>query len=121
MERTEKIVAIENEYISGVFGQYDSNIKKIEKAFGVAVVNRGDIVKISGDAKSADNAVKVINGLIDIAKKKEDITEQNLQYLIDLSAEEKIGEVGKIYDDVICLTTNGRPLRPKTLGQKIMK
>ncbi|MCQ4725326.1 PhoH family protein [Anaerotignum faecicola] len=118
MERTEKIVAIENEYISGVFGQYDSNIKKIEKAFGVAVVNRGDIVKISGDAKSADNAVKVINGLIDIAKKKEDITEQNLQYLIDLSAEEKIGEVGKIYDDVICLTTNGRPLRPKTLGQK---
>ncbi|MCI8342282.1 MAG: PhoH family protein [Firmicutes bacterium] len=118
MEQTEKTVAIDNSIIPIVFGQYDVNIKKIEKAFGVNVVNRGDAVKISGSPKNTEKALKVMNGLIETAAKNGNVTEQNLQYLIDMSSEGSINSVGRIYDDVICLTTSGKPVKPKTLGQK---
>lgn len=118
MNDVEKMVTIENENISTVFGQYDSNIKKIESAFGVRIVNHGDDVKVTGNEKKANSAVKVLTHLQTIARKKEPITEQGLQYIIDAVHEEKIDEIGKIYEDVICLTTNGRPIKPKTLGQK---
>ena len=118
MNEVEKMIAIENEYISTVFGQYDVNVKKIETSLGVHIVNHGDDVKVTGEEKKADAAVKVLTHLRTIARKKEPITEQSLQYIIDAIHDEKIDEIGKIYDDLICLTTNGRPIKPKTLGQK---
>lgn len=118
MSEAEKMVTIENENISTVFGQYDVNIKKIEATFGVHIVNHGDNVKVTGEEKKADAAARVLTHLRTVARKKEPITEQGLQYIIDAVNDTKIDEIGKIYDDVICLTTNGRPIKPKTLGQK---
>ncbi len=119
MSETERVIAIENENISAVFGQYDANIKKIEQELGVQVVNRGDVVKIKGPNKrTVEAGQKVVYELLMAARKKEEITEQVVQYLLDGVESVLPEEVEKMYDDVICLTINGRPIKPKTLGQK---
>ncbi|MGL4790555.1 MAG: PhoH family protein [Anaerotignaceae bacterium] len=109
-------IVIENENILAVFGQYDGNVKKIEEKFKVKIVNRGDCVKVTGE--KTDLAVKVLNHLTNVAGRKEEITEQVVQYAIDSIGEKSMENIEQIYDDVICFTTNGRPIRPKTLGQK---
>ena len=114
----EKFITIENENISNVFGQYDVNVKELEEKFDVNIVNRGNCVKIVGGSKKAEKATKVLEQLIQVARKAEVITEHSLQYLIDNVENTKDDDIEKMYSDVICLTTNGRPIRPKTLGQK---
>ena len=118
MELRERLLEIDNSYISAVFGRFDSNIKKIEKEFNVSIVNRGENVKITGTPSRVACAERVIMSLETLAKRGEDITDQNLNYLIQSVSDEDMGEIQKIYGDQICLTANGRPVRPKTLGQK---
>lgn len=109
---------MENSVILAVFGQFDANIKKIEKECGVRIVNRGDDVKISGEEKAVHRAWNVMQSLVALARKGEEITEQNLTYFLQMAEQADLREMEKIYDDLICLTANGRPLKPKTLGQK---
>lgn len=116
MNSQERTLQIENEYMLNVFGQFDGNIKKIEKACQVKIVNRGDVIKISGE--QAERALKIVNSLYTLAKKGEDITEQNVDYFISMSNEADFSEAQKVYDDAICMTMNGRLVKPKTLGQK---
>ena len=106
------------EHGGNVFGQFDANIKKIEKACGVSIVNRGDDVKISGEEKDVHKAWNILHSLVALVKKGEEITEQNLEYFISSAEETDLRELEKMYDDFICITVNGRPLKPKTLGQK---
>jgi len=105
-----------NADISSVFGQFDVNVKKIEKDFDVKIVNRGDVIKILGE--NAASAAKVINCLFKDTEKNIEITEQLLNYTIEAVKESRTGESGSFSDEVICLTVNGRPVRAKTLGQK---
>ena len=114
----ERTIQMENHIILPVFGQFDANIKKIEKACGVSIVNRGDDVKISGEEKDVHKAWNILHSLIALVKKGEEITEQNLEYFISSAEETDLRELEKMYDDLICITVNGRPLKPKTLGQK---
>ena len=114
----ERTIQMENHIILPVFGQFDANIKKIEKACGVSIVNRGDDVKISGEEKDVHKAWNILHSLIALVKKGEEITEQNLEYFISSAEETDLRELEKMYDDFICITVNGRPLKPKTLGQK---
>ncbi|MBR5468283.1 MAG: PhoH family protein [Firmicutes bacterium] len=120
MEANEVVITVECEDIAQIFGQYDSNIKKIEKEFGVRIVDRGEGIKVVGARGNAENAAHVLMHLKTAAEKNEEITIQSLQYVIDAvkenAAEEK--DIDKLHDDLICLTVNGRPLRPKTVGQK---
>ncbi len=118
MEMRERLLEIDNGYISAIFGRFDSNIKKIEKEFNVSIVNRGENVKITGTPARVACAERVVVSLEALAKRGEEITEQNLNYLIQSVSDEDMGEIQKIYGDQICLTANGRPVRPKTLGQK---
>lgn len=118
MTQTERKVQIENQCIIAVFGQFDSNMKKIEQACGVQIVNRGDDVKIIGEQRQAMRAERVLRSLEALAKKGEQITEQNVNYLLQTAEEMDLQEVERVYDDFICMTVNGRPVRPKTLGQK---
>lgn len=118
MEQTEKNVRIENGHISNVFGQFDANVKKIESVYHVSVVNRGDSIKITGDEKNTLKAEKIFNSLKALASRGEIITMQNLEYLLSSVDEEDLHEVERLYDDSICLTVKGRPVKPKTLGQK---
>jgi len=112
----EKILEIHNSYIASIFGEFDEHIKKIEKAFEVTIINRGDEIKLVGE--NIEQAEKVIDGLVRFAEKNEQITVQTVQYLIDLvkSGRERAAEEG--YDEFVCMTVNGRPIKAKTVGQK---
>ena len=109
----ERTIQMENHIILPVFGQFDANIKKIEKACGVSIVNRGDDVKISGEEKDVHKAWNILHSLVALVKKGEEITEQNLEYFISSAEETDLRELEKMYDDFICITVNGRPLKPK--------
>lgn len=114
----EKTLQLENEIILPVFGQFDSNIRKIEKECAVQIVNRGDDVKVTGEERDVQAACNVLQSLAALVRRGEEITEQNLEYFISSAAESDLRELEKVYDDLICVTANGRPLKPKTLGQK---
>ncbi|MCI9355342.1 MAG: PhoH family protein [Firmicutes bacterium] len=118
MSQIEKKMQIEHQYIGTIFGQFDSNIKKIEQACCVQIVNRGDDIKIIGEEKGVTNAENVLHSLGVLVKKGEEITEQNVMYLLQTVEQNYLTEVEKMYDDFICMTVNGRPVKPKTLGQK---
>jgi len=107
-----------SDYIGAVFGRFDENIKKIEKAFSVSVVNRGDAISIAGDGENAASAQKIVAALMKMAQSGEVITEQVVNYLISGVNDEDIESMEKVYKDYICMTANGRAVRPKTLGQK---
>jgi phoH family protein len=109
---------LENDIILPVFGQFDSNIRKIEKSCGVQIVNRGDDVKVVGEERGVHKAWNVLNSMAALARRGEEITEQNLEYFISSAEEADLQELEKVYDNLICITANGRPLKPKTMGQK---
>ena len=110
MERVEDIIDL--------FGSFDENIKLIERELGVTVVNRDDQLKISGEAENVLYAVKAVQGLLNLAGRKETITEQNVRYIINLVKAGNEGHIGDIARDVLCVTAKGKPIKAKTLGQK---
>ena len=115
---SEQVVSVPAEYIGNVFGNYDENIKTLEKTLSVTVLNRGDDVKITGDEKAVKKAADVIKNLIRIAAKGESLGVQHVNYLSSLSEEEKKQDVGELLSDIVCFTKAGKPIRPKTFGQK---
>ena len=118
MNQIERTIQLENDIILPVFGQFDSNIRKIEKSCGVQIVNRGDDVKVVGEERGVHKAWNVLNSMAALARRGEEITEQNLEYFISSAEEADLQELEKVYDNLICITANGRPLKPKTMGQK---
>ena len=117
----EKIQAeyeVENNVLINIFGGFDENIKKIERAFSVSIVNRGGGIIISGTENEVKKAGEVFGKLVAFAKNGETIGEQNINYLINSVGDEGFGEIEKINGDTVCLTVSGKPIKPKTLGQK---
>lgn len=114
----ERSMQIENRFLLSVFGQFDGNIKKIEKECGVTIVNRGDDVKISGEEGSVQQAFGVMSSLAALARRGEEITEQNLNYFLSEARDRNLEQAESVYNDFICTTVKGRALKPKTLGQK---
>ncbi len=109
-------VDIPNVLIGNVFGKLDENVRKIERAFEVSIVNRGDCVLVAG--AKADKAATVLQKLTEIAATKEEIKEQKVNYLIAALEDEGFKDIDKLSGDHICLTVTGKMLSPKTLGQK---
>jgi len=101
-----------------VFGSFDENIRLIEHELGVSVVSRDDQLKISGEAENVLYAVKAVQGLLGLAGRKETITEQNVRYIINLVKAGNEEHINDIARDVLCVTAKGKPIKPKTLGQK---
>lgn len=101
-----------------LFGSFDENIKYIEKKYGVSVVCRGAEMKISGEAENVSLAVRAINGLLDLINKGESLNEQNVRYVTSLVDEGDEDQLMGMNGDCICMTTKGRPVKPKTLGQE---
>ena len=115
MERT---IDIPVEHMSNVFGQFDMYMKKIERAFGVTVVIRENNMKILGNEQDIQKALRVFTQLFELSKRGNQITEQNVDYAISLTFEEKESAIVEIDKELICHTINGKPVKPKTLGQK---
>ncbi len=101
-----------------LFGSFDENIKELEKEYGVTILSRGTDIKVSGDAEGVYNACKAIDALLSLVEKGEIINDQRVRYVMDLVRDGSSEQVAKIAGDVICITAKGRPLKPKTLGQK---
>ncbi len=116
---TERTVNAERmEQVIEVFGSLDENIRKIEDAFHVHVVNRGEELKIQGEEENADRGVRAIEGLLALAAKGETIDEQKVRYLIDLVKSGNDDKIGHMAQDVVCVTAKGKPIKAKTLGQQ---
>jgi phosphate starvation-inducible PhoH-like protein len=103
--------------ISNIFGQFDVNIKKIERMLGVTVVVREDQIKIIGNESSISDAREVFTQLHAYAKRGNEVTEQNVNYALSLVAEHRTTSMAEIDRDIICHTINGKPVKPKTIGQ----
>lgn len=118
MSLNEISLDIPAEHISNIFGQFDVHIRKIEKTLGVTVVVRGNSLKIIGNEVSCQGAGEVFGQLYELSKRGNVITEQNVNYALALLMEHKGNAIIEIDRDVICHTINGKPIKPKTLGQK---
>ena len=116
----EKLIDVsDTSSLGAVFGEYDGNMKAVEEEFGVKVITRNSAVKISGDdEESVEKARQVVEGLLRRAKRGDAITEQNVSYFISLVAEGNGDKLDEIDSDSICITAKGKPIKPKTLGQK---
>jgi len=101
-----------------LFGNYDANIKLIEQQYDVTIISRDTEIKVAGDAEKVYSATKVIEGLLMLINKGETITDQNVHYIISMINTGMGEQISSLADDVICITAKGRPLKPKTLGQK---
>ena len=106
------------EQIISVFGSFDRNIHIVEDALGVTVVDRESELHISGDEENVMLAEKTIAGLLSLAARGESIDEQNVRYIIKLVSEGGESQIDKIAGDVICITSKGKPVKAKTVGQK---
>ena len=116
---TERIVNSDRvEDIIAVFGSFDENIKRIEEALSVTIVNRGTDLRITGEPEAADKASRTLEGLLALAAKGEVIDEQRVRYLITLVQEGNEEYVSQMAKDVVCITAKGKPIKAKTVGQQ---
>ena len=116
-ERTLTIERLDN--VADVFGSFDENIKLIEQAYAVRIVNRETELRITGDnAESVAKTEKVLNGLFTLASRGEPISTQNVRYCISLVNDGNEHQIAELASDVVCVTAKGRPVKGKTLGQK---
>ena len=118
MGMIETTVDIPAEHQANVFGQFDAFAKKIERTLHVTLIARDDTVKILGEETVALQAKSVLEQLTALARRGNQIQEQNVNYTLALSMEQSEGKVLEIDDDIICHTLQGKPIKPKTLGQK---
>ncbi|MCL2377319.1 MAG: PhoH family protein [Defluviitaleaceae bacterium] len=104
------------DFLPKIFGSLDENIIKIEKAFGVNIVNRGGQLAVVGE--NAELAKEVLRKLLQIAENGEEINETTVNYLIDSMRDGTIGQINGKDSDTVILTTTGKAIKPKTMGQK---
>ena len=114
----ETIIEIPVEHEKNVFGQYDAYVKIIEKTLNVTIVARNGSIKVIGETDSVVKAKSVFIQLVELSKRGNEITEQNVNYALSLCFDEKESAIVEIDQDLICHTINGKPIKPKTLGQK---
>ena len=115
----EKTIEVERmEHVISVFGSFDQNLRIIETELGVKVLDRDNMIHICGEAEDVMLAEKAINGLLTLAAKGENIDAQNVRYILKLVSEGKERKISELAGDAICITAKGRPIKPKTLGQK---
>ena len=118
MSVVETRMDIPAEYSVSVFGHFDEYVKKIEKVLKVTIIARDSEVKILGSETGVKHASKVLSNLLELAKRGNTITEQNVDYALSLCLEEKEDALLEIDDEIVCRTITGKPIKPKTLGQK---
>ncbi len=118
MSVIENLMNIPSEHEKNVFGQFDQNIKKIEKTLHVTVICRDSELKIIGSDTACRRAKNVFCQLIELSKRGNEITEQNVDYALSLCFEENEQVLTELDDEIICRTVMGKPVKPKTLGQQ---
>lgn len=118
MSVIEELIEIPAVHEQNVFGQFDTYVKKIEKTFHVTIIERDSRLKIIGNETACKRAKSVFENLFELSRRGNVITEQNVDYAISLSMEDKGNELVELDGEIICRTIAGKPIKPKTLGQK---
>ena len=109
----------EVDLISGLFGSFDSNIRILEDEYHVTAVNRGGELKLTGDDEAkVEAAARAVQGMLVLLKKGEQLNEQNIHYVISMVNEGADRKLSKLMADAICITSRGKPVKAKTLGQE---
>ncbi|MDO4438179.1 MAG: PhoH family protein [Eubacteriales bacterium] len=114
----ERLIEIPDEHARNVFGSFDIYLKKIEKEFKTDIIERNGTIKLVGNPAAVKACETVLNGLVELSMRGNDITEQQVDYLISLSDTGLLQEVVEIDKDIICRSITGKPIKPKTIGQK---
>ena len=109
---------IEAEHMQNLFGSHDAYIKQIEEDLNVVITDRNGEVRISGEQAAVNKAAKLVRELVELSKRGNRIQEQNVSYAIELSHEGDEGALLEMDSECICHTISGKPIKPKTLGQK---
>lgn len=112
------MIDIPMEHERNVCGQFDAYLKKIERTLHVTMITRDGALKIIGPEQTIRQAKSVFNNLLELSKRGNTITEQNVDYALSLSFTEKDEQILEIDKDIICRTITGKPVKPKTMGQK---
>lgn len=116
---TEQIVTLEAmEQAVSLFGSFDENIRMVEREYSVSVVSRGADLKIIGEAENVALAMRAIHSLLLMINKGETLSDQNVRYVLSLVNEGNEDKLSSMTSDSVCITAKGRPVKPKTLGQK---
>ncbi len=118
MSIIETTIDIPMEHMQNVYGQFDAYLKKLERALGVTMVARDGALKLIGPERACRQAGHVFYNLLELSKRGNQITEQNVDYALSLSFTEEDDKILEIDRDIICRTISGRPVKPKTMGQK---
>ena len=114
----ETMIDIPAEHEKNVFGQFDIFAKKIERALHVTLIARNGKVKVLGEEKNVERAQQVMSQLTELSRRGNTIQEQNVDYALSLTMEDSAEDILTIDKDLICHTLQGKPIKPKTLGQK---
>ena len=114
---TEQVITFEAmEQAANLFGSFDENIKLLEREYGVTITCRGADLKVVGDAENVAAAARALNGLLTLINKGEQLTEQNVRYVISLVGEGNEEVLSSMTTDSVCVTAKGRPVKPKSVG-----
>ena len=115
----EQRISIERmEQAVNLFGSFDENVRLIESEFKVTISNREGELRVNGEVEDTMLAVKALNALLTLSNRGEPITEQNVRYVISLVRAGQEDRISELTQDVICISSKGRPIKPKTIGQK---
>lgn len=106
------------EYAADLFGNLDSNVHFLEAQYGVSIICRDSEIKVSGEEEAVSQSVRAIESLLTLINKGNPLTEQTLRYVVSMVQDGTEDKLASLSDDCVCITTKGRPVRPKTLGQK---
>ena len=118
MALVERVAKVPEELEGQVFGQFDAWLKKIERTLNVTVIARDSELRVIGSESAADGARRVLEDLAALAGQGSVITEQNVNYALSLAMEKTDGSIAEIDREIICHTAAGKPVSPKTFGQK---
>ena len=118
MSLSELMIDIPAEHEANVFGQFDTYAKKLERTFHVTLIARDGSTKIVGETEAARKAQRVMTQLLELSKRGNTITEQNVDYAISLVFEDQEEGIVEIDRELICHTLQGKPIKPKNAGSE---
>lgn len=104
--------------IISLFGKFDENVNILQRQYNVSILGRGSDIRISGDDDNVKKAAAAVNALLELTKKGEPVNEQNMRYIFSMVEEDSLEEAVRLTDDGICVTSSGKVVRAKTIGQK---
>ncbi|MBQ3150869.1 MAG: PhoH family protein [Clostridia bacterium] len=115
----EQIISIDRmEQAVELFGSFDENVRQIEKEFSVEIISRGSELKVVGEPENVSKGIRAINGLLTLMNKGEELSSQNVRYVMSLVNDGNEDKLSGMMTGCICISAKGKPVKPKTLGQK---